>query len=67
MFANQRDELLCGDQKGHRVNETEQAEDDETSQPVGVSAREKFFEKIAHTHEAGETVQRSTSNVQYRM
>src|SRR5437762_5857499 len=67
MFADEGNELLCRDQKCDCVNKTEHPQNDKTSQPIRIPAREKFFEKIVHAHEAGENVQRSTSNVQYRM
>ena len=61
VLADQRDELLRGNEKCDGVNETKQAQNDEARDPVGISVREKFVEKIVHAHEARENVRRSTS------
>jgi hypothetical protein len=36
--------LLCCDQKGDRVNETKQAQDDESRQPIGISAVKELLQ-----------------------
>ena len=66
MLANQRHELVCRDQKCDRVDESQQSQNDEPRQPIGISQREKFLEKwLACYHSeiritSGDEVQRST-------
>ena len=73
VLADERHELLRGDQERNRVNETEQPQNDEARQPVGISASMKPFEEIVARHRPGnavgypiENVQRSTFNFQRR-
>src|SRR5439155_6391479 len=51
--ADQRNELPRRDQKRDRVNKTEQPQNDESRQPIGISAREKFHENIFVSHSVG--------------
>jgi hypothetical protein len=67
MFTDQRNELLRSYEKCNRVNKPEQAKNDEAGQPIRISAREKFSEKIAVIHPGlvrEENVQRSMPNAQ---
>jgi hypothetical protein len=50
VLAHQRDELLGGNEKRNRINETEQSQNNETRQPIGISACEKFLKCIAPVH-----------------
>src|SRR6266581_4847919 len=68
MFADQWEELLCGNQKCNRVNKTQQSQNDESRQPIRVSECEKFFEKVLviHRSDIPATSQRSKSNLKSR-
>ena len=46
MPADQRNELLRRNKKRDRINETEQAQNDKSSQPVGISGRQKLLKEI---------------------
>ena len=46
MGSNERHKLVGRDQKCECVNETEQPQDEKTSEPLGIPAREKSLERI---------------------
>jgi len=50
MFADERDELLCCDQKGNCINKTKQAQNSEPGEPIRIPAMEKFSEDILSHH-----------------
>src|SRR5262249_22220874 len=62
MLANQRNELVGCDQKCDCVDKPQQAQDDKSRQPVGISQREKTLKCILVIHlSAGQ----QTSNVEH--
>jgi hypothetical protein len=69
VLADKRHELLCCYQKCDRINEREQPQNDETRQPIGISACEKLVQKILVIHGGANcrkrrtpTIERPTSN-----
>jgi hypothetical protein len=66
MLTDERHELLCCYQKCDRINKSEQPQNDETCQPIGIAAREKLSEKILLIHRE-DAVQRPTPNIQTRI
>src|SRR5204863_7904611 len=49
-MTNQRHELSGRDQKRDCIHEAQQSENDESGQPIGISAREKFLEDVFVIH-----------------
>ena len=66
MLPNQWDELLRSNQKRHRINKTQQPQDDEPRQPIRIPECEKLLEDVflIHCEEKRSTpnAQRPTSN-----
>ena len=50
MLPNQWDELLRGNQKRHRINKTQQPQDDEPRQPIRIPECEKLLEDVFLIH-----------------
>src|SRR6266542_1833193 len=50
MLAHQGDELLGGNEKRNRINETQQSQNNKSRQPIGVSACEKLIEDVLVIH-----------------
>src|SRR5206468_6469942 len=63
MLPNQWDELLRSNQKRHRINKTQQPQDDEPRQPIRIPECEKLLEYVFLIH-CEEKLQRPTLNVQ---
>ena len=51
MLAHQWNELLGGNKKRNRINETQQSQNNPPRQPIGISACEKFVEDVFVIHE----------------
>ena len=64
MLPNQWDELLRSNQKRHRINKTQQPQDDEPRQPIRIPECEKLLEDVFLIHCRAKNAQRRTSNVQ---
>ena len=68
MLAHQGDELLGGNEKRNRINETQQSQNNKSRQPIGVSACEKLVEDafVIHGIDIGERVPQRF-NAQHRL
>ena len=64
MLAYQWDELLGSNQKRNCINETQQSQNNESRQPIGISACEKLLEKILIIHSGTNFRKRPTPNAQ---
>ena len=62
LMSNQRDQLLYSNQERNRINKTKETQNDETRQPIGISAREKLVQKALVVH--GETLRMRPTKVQ---
>jgi hypothetical protein len=50
VLSNQWDELLRSNQKRHRINKTQQPQDDEPRQPIRIPECEKLLEHVFLIH-----------------
>src|ERR1051325_5125515 len=67
MLANERDELVGGDEECDCIDKPEQSQNDESRQPIGISQREKSFDSIPELRQAhGKTsnAEHPTSNLE---
>src|SRR4029077_187958 len=64
MLANERDELVGGDEKCDCIDKSKQSQNDKPRQPIGISQREEALKHILVIHPLSEE---ETLNVEYRM
>jgi hypothetical protein len=64
MLANQRNQLVCRDQKCDRIYKPNQSQNDKPRQPIGISKREETRKNILVIHLLSEE---ETLNVEYRL